>query len=141
MWTDPKGVLHISDQAPPTGVTATEFSADRFSTESQNGTSAQESAEPPLPGSAAPIKASEASQANSSFKETGASATPRELRQRDENNLTLDEKKKLFNLRISEERARFYFERATDDESRSKWKSELERIQNAEKDILEIKGP
>jgi hypothetical protein len=140
MWTDEKGVHHISDQPPPKGVDTTSFSADREYPEVEASGS-----EPGQTGDLqnkepGPKKTDETRNTVTSPSTTSEPDSKKAPKYRDVANLTREEQARIVVLKASEERTKQYYERASSEEDRRRWKAELDRIEAEAKKILEPKG-
>jgi hypothetical protein len=137
MWTDEKGIPHISDQPPPQGVDATSFSAERDSLEDgsavpegQQKEEGQSQKSNSKKNSAKSVDSGPAGNTAADFKKTP--------QYRDPSTLTRTERIELTVLETSKDRAERLYKSSSSEEERIHWKTELDQMKAQERKILEV---
>jgi hypothetical protein len=140
MWTDEKGVHHISDQPPPKDIHATSFSTDRASPKENAGVS--ETRQPAnLPQEETALTTTDhAKKTDSSSSGTANPASQEPPTYRNMADLSREEQARVVVLKAREDRTKQYYEQASSEEERRRWKEELDSIEAEAKNILEPKG-
>jgi len=124
MWTDEKGIPHISDQPPPQGVNAMSFSAERDSLEDESAVPEGQQKEEGQSQKSNSKKNSAKSVVSGPAGNTAADLqkTPQ---YRDPSTLTRTERIELTVLETSKERAERLYKGSSSEEERVHWKTEL----------------
>jgi len=140
MWTDEKGVAHISDQAPPKDVEATSFSTEKdYPEAAAREAEDQQQAAPKPMGSESKKKdrsgQSDSNPADNTRQEVQKAPKPQ---YRDQASLSNDERIRLLVLEASKEHANKLYSTSSSEDERRRWKAELDKIQAEEKKILEV---
>jgi hypothetical protein len=140
MWTDEKGIPHISDQAPPQGVDAQSFSVERDSVEGEGGVAGERRKPEGQPLGSASKRDNDAKPVGPKPAGNTGTDLPKTTKYRDPSTLTRTERIRLTILTTSKERAEQLYQGASSEEERVQWKTELDNIKAEEKGILEVPG-
>jgi hypothetical protein len=137
MWTDEKGIPHISDQPPPQGVDAMSFSAERDSLQDESAVSeGLQKEEGPLQESSS--KKNSAKSVDSRPAGNTAADFQKTPQYRDPSTLTRTERIELTVLETSKDRVERLYKSSSSEEERIHWKTELEQMKAQQRKILEV---
>jgi hypothetical protein len=137
MWTDEKGIPHISDQPPPQGVAATSFSAEKDSLADDSAVPERQQKEEE-PSQESISKKSNAKPVDSGMPGNSAAELRKTSQYRDPSTLTRTERIELTVLEVSKERAERLYKSSSSEEERIHWKAELDQMKERERKILEV---